>query len=78
MPADQVFTIHYEELVQAPGKHLLEIAQFAGIDPAGYSGLSLGKVSQANIGKGMRNLSPEQVTLIQPIIRESLSVLEYA
>lgn len=76
-PGDQVLTIRYEDFVQNPLSHLERIAGFIGLDPDPYKAVRLETVSQQNIGKGFRTLSPEQIALVWPYIHEVLSLLNY-
>ncbi len=76
LPIEQVLTIRYEDFVRNPRSYLEMIALFAGIDPVPYSEkVNVETISQQNIGKGSRNLSPEQMALVLPRIENTLSLL---
>lgn len=78
LPDEQVITVRYEDFVTDPRGYLERIARFIGLDPLPYAGnANLDVVSQQNVGKGIRNLSPEQLARIQPIIEDTLSMLGY-
>jgi hypothetical protein len=77
IPSEQVLTIHYEDFVLHPSNHLKMIAQFASIDPIPYSEkVKVETISQQNIGKGRRNLSPDQTALVLPLIQETMALLK--
>lgn len=78
LPIEQVLSIRYEDFVRNPCSYLEMIAQFAGIAPVPYlEKVNVEIVSQQNIGKGSRNLSPEQMALVLPRIHNALSLLNY-
>ena len=78
LPLEQVLTIRYEDFVRKPHNHLGMIARFAGLDPIPYSEkVKVGTISPHNIGKGRRNLSPEQIALVLPLIQKTMSLLKY-
>ncbi len=66
LPEGQVMTVRYEELVHAPLDHLLQIAEFIGLDPRPYRSADLSDVSPNAIGNGLRRLSAEQQKQIEP------------
>lgn len=77
LPAEQVLTIYYEDLVQTPSPHLESIYKFTGINSLTSSQMNLDTVSTNNIGKGLNRLTPEQIALILPIMSDMLSRLKY-
>ncbi|MBD3305653.1 hypothetical protein GF339_04680 [candidate division KSB3 bacterium] len=77
IPEAQVMTLRYEEFIFNPRQCFEQIAAFVGINPHHYSTLNLQHVSSENIGKGFKNLHPEQIALVWPIIRQTLILLHY-
>ena len=77
LPAGRVFTIRYEDFVQAPLVYLKEMADFIDVTSTFYAEVDLKNVSTQNIGKGLRNLSSEQLDLVLPYLEETLTLLGY-
>ncbi len=75
---EQVFTIRYEDFVESPLKSLAEIGKFIGLNPEPFQAIvRVQDISRQNLGKGLRNLNPEQVALVMPRIETTLRRLEY-
>lgn len=78
LQVEKSLTIRYEDFVRHPREKLELVSKFIGLDPSHYFRMDLTSISQTNIGKGIRNLSHEQVHLVLPLIRNSLLLLGYA
>ncbi len=71
LPMTSVYTVRYEEFVHHPSDVLTGIADFLGIDSNPYlSNKQLG-ISTDNIGKGWREMSPEQCSQVRRYIEQS-------
>lgn len=78
IPADQLITVRYEQLIEDPESFLTGIAEFAGLDPAPYrEDRVLGRISPKNVGKGFRTMSQEQIDLAMPYLQDTLAELGY-
>lgn len=73
----RVLTIRYEEFVQNPRQHLVQIAEFIDIGSSPYQDIDIGHISQTNIGKGFRNLTDVQIKMVMSVIFEPLQRLAY-
>jgi hypothetical protein len=62
--------VNYEDFVNRPKPHLIEIAGFLGVDPEAYlKGDVLDRISTNNIGKGWSQLSPAQRAIVTQLIQ---------
>ena len=64
----QVYTVHYEDFVLAPREHLIEIANWLGIESKHFATVDLEHISDVNVGQGQKMLTNEQLAAIIPII----------
>ncbi len=76
--SDLTLTVKYEDLVAEPVTHLNRIGEFVGLGANAYENrLQPGRVSTANLGKGRRALTPEQIALVAPHLDPVLGRLGY-
>jgi len=78
LPVEKCLTVRYEDFVEDPHSLLDLIGGFLGIDPAYYHNLDLISISKINIGKGRKNLRPEQANLVLPLIKDTRKYLGYS
>lgn len=76
IPPAQVYHLSYEDFIHDPQGKLVEIAGYLGYDPKPYLNHLEQRVSSANIGKGRRALSDEQIKLIESYVRDTALLLE--
>lgn len=74
LPNDNLYTIRYEDLAQNPKKEVGKILQFISPELK-LEGMDLSDISSRSIGKGRKNLSAEQMALIQEKLREGQTYL---
>jgi len=73
LPVQRLMKIRYEDFVDDPIEQLAGVANYLGIDPEPYYKMTdLSQVSRNNIGKGKRQLTEEDLSLIGPIIKETM------
>jgi len=70
----EVLTLRYEELVTNPVEYFTQIANFIGVNPTPYQ-REYPEIESRNIGKGKRNLTPQEINLILPHMQKALSLL---
>jgi len=73
---DKIYTIYYEDFVMDPEKCLREIAVFLNLDHKSFSNVDTSIITTRNIGKGARNLSNEEKSVVQPILNRLINLYE--
>ncbi|MDA9981415.1 sulfotransferase [Gammaproteobacteria bacterium] len=74
----QHITLHYEEFISDPGRHLERIADLLDIDPSAYvSGDVTAGVNCHNVGTGEHGLSATDKITVEPIVEPVMSLLGY-
>jgi len=77
LPADRVMLVRYEQFVQAPEQGLEMVLRFLNIEAADQEiGRSVAGVSSSSIGKGRRQLDPQEVDSLEPRVAATLSRFE--
>jgi hypothetical protein len=78
IPIENSLLIRYEDFVEDPDLIFEKITEFANIDLNLYlKSVDLGVIRKDEVGKGMRTLTSDQMTLILPIIEKELSLFNY-
>lgn len=78
LSSKQVMTIRYETFVNSPLDSLQQIAEFLSINPSPYPEyIDLNQVSVASIGKGLNQLSTQQIDLMMPYLEDTLKSFQY-
>jgi hypothetical protein len=78
IPTENLLLIRYEDFVENPHLVLKRIAEFVDLDlNLCSSSFDLDAIRKDEIGKGMRTLSPDQITSILPIIEREQALFSY-
>ncbi len=71
---DHLLAVRYEDLVRDPRNELQKIADYLGVDPAGFQ---TGKIHAASIGKSKKYLSEEDISGILEVAGPVMERLGY-
>lgn len=78
IPPERQLTLRYEEFVEDPAVHLMQIATLLAVDATAYETISRQHhVSQKNVGKGRRGQAAEKVAGVMPHLENGLRLLRY-
>ena len=76
-PPDQVCFVRYETLVGNPQREMRRVASFAGIEMREEQLRSAtAAISPNSVGKGRSELNAESLSRIEPLIRQTMNLLE--
>ena len=74
---DRIHIIRYEDLVREPGRELTALAEWLGVDPAGFPERSMKSVRDDGIGKHRDELSEQDLEAVMDIAAPTMARLGY-
>ena len=74
---DQIHIIRYEDLVREPRRELASLAEWVGVDPAGFPERSMKRVHANGIGKHREGLSAQELEAVMDIAGPIMARLGY-
>lgn len=74
---DKIHIIRYEDLVRGPRRELTALAEWVGVDPAGFSERTLKGVRDDGIGKHRNSLSEQELEAVMNIAGPTMARLGY-
>ncbi|HET6363084.1 MAG TPA: sulfotransferase [Gemmatimonadota bacterium] len=74
---DRIHIIRYEDLVREPRRELTRLAEWLGVDPAGFPEASIRSVRDNGIGKHRNGLSEQEMEAVMNIAGPTMARLGY-
>jgi hypothetical protein len=74
---DKIHIIRYEDLVREPRRELTALAEWLGVDPAGFPERSMKSVRDNGIGKHSNGLSEQELEAVMNIAGPTMARLGY-
>jgi hypothetical protein len=74
---DRIHIIRYEDLVREPRRELVGLAEWLGIDPAGFTEESFRSVRDSGIGKHVEGLSEQELEALMKVAGPTMARLGY-